>query len=428
MIAKTVEAPVLSEASHKAAFFRQSGWMMMATVGSGVLMMLVHVYSKFIPAEEYSAVGTLIQLLNWMMIPAIGLQTVFAQQTSAAITGPKKRQLAGTFRAVLQMTFCIWLLMLVVTFLFQGRMLSAMKIHNPAALWVTVVVGLMMLWQPIFQGLLQGRQNFLWLGWVAVFNAIGRVVIAGLIVVLLHGWAAGIMTGALIGLVALVTTAAWQNRDLWSAPRDPFAAREWLRRVVPLTLGCGASQFLFSADMMIVQDNFSNTSPYVLGMTLARAIVLFTAPLVAVMFPKIVHSLARDQKSNLLTLTCLGTTALAVMAAIALPIVSPLLIKAISTKENLAIVPLMPLFAWSMVPLAVANVLLNNLMARSRFAAVPWLVLVVVGYWLALLRYHASYEMVVGTLGLFASLFLIVCALFTWVFTGAAKPAVARAE
>ena len=414
--AKPLDLPpgTTTEAQHKATFFRQSGWMMMATVGSGVMMMLVHVYSKYIPEDEYSAVGTLIQLLNWMMIPAIGLQTVFAQQTSAAVTPAQQRQLAGTFHAVLRLTFVIWLVMLGVALGFQGALLKAMKIHNPAALWVTLVVGWMMLWQPIFQGLLQGRQNFLWLGWVAVFNAFGRVVIAGIIVVVFHGWAAGIMTGALIGLVALVASAGWQNRDLFTAPRERFAAREWLGRVVPLTLGCGASQVLFSADMFVVQDHFDNTGPYVLGMTLARAIVLFTAPLVAVMFPKIVRSLAHGQKSNLLLLTCLGTGALAVGAAVALPLVSPLLIKAISTQANLAILPLIPLFAWAMVPLAMANVLLNNLMARSRFTGVPAMVLVAVFYWLGLQRFHGSFDMVARTMGGFNLLFLLVCVVFTW--------------
>jgi len=46
--------------------------------------------------------------------------------------------------------------------------------------------------------------------------------------------------------------------------------------------------------------------------------------------------------------------------------------------------PLVPWFAWGMLPLTLANVLINALLARGRFAVVPWLVLVAIGYGVAL--------------------------------------------
>ncbi len=39
------------------------------------------------------------------------------------------------------------------------------QITNPAGLWVTLLVVLFSLWMPIFWGVLQGKQSFLWLGW-----------------------------------------------------------------------------------------------------------------------------------------------------------------------------------------------------------------------------------------------------------------------
>lgn len=411
----------MTDAQHKSTFFRQSGWMMIATVGSGVLMSMVHVFSKKIPANEYAAMGTLIQLLNWMAIPALGLQMVFAQQTSAVITEHQKRQLVGTMRAVTLGTFCIWLVMVLVTFFERDNFVAMLKLSNPAALWVTVLMALGMLWLPIFQGLLQGRQNFLWLGWLVIFNGIGRVFIAGLIVFVFAGLAAGIMVGALIGTVAALAVALCQTADLWREPSDGFDAGPWLKRVLPLTLGFGASQFLFSADALVVQSYLGNdgaAAPYVFGGTLARAIVLFTGPLAAVMFPKLVHSAARAQKTNIMGLTLIGTAVLSILAAIGLTFTAPLLIRLGSTPDNLSIIPLIPLFAFSMVPLGVANVLLNNLMAHSRFKVVPALVVLVIGYWIALQHHHDSFKAVIQTFGLFTLLFLAICACFTWVIDG----------
>ena len=88
MPAETLESPNMTEASHKSTFFRQSGWMMISAVAGGALMFAVQIFSKkFLSDEEYSAFGALIQVTNWITIPALGLQMVFAQQTAAAVTG-----------------------------------------------------------------------------------------------------------------------------------------------------------------------------------------------------------------------------------------------------------------------------------------------------------------------------------------------------
>jgi O-antigen/teichoic acid export membrane protein len=413
--AKTLETPAMTEAKHKASFFRQSGWMIVTAVGGGALMFLINsLSSKYIPSAEYGALAVLIQVLNWVTIPAIGLQTTFAQQTSAATTDAQRRQLAGTVWAVTRGIFFIWLAMLAVAIAFHAQLKGALHLTDSTSLWLTLTTGLVMLLLPIWQGLLQGRQNFLWLGWAAVFNAIGRLSIAGVIVFLLSRSASAVMVGALIGFAAALAVAVWQNRDFWRQPADRFESRAWLQRVVPLSIGCGVSQFLFSADLIVVTNYLGASADYGFGGTLARAIVLFTAPLVAVMFPKLVHSAARNQKSNLMLLTLLATAALASFAAIGLTLTSSLLIKIFSKPEYVTIVPLVPLFAWSMVPLAVGNVLMNNLMAHSRFKCVPVLAALAVGYWIALQYFHDSFKTVIQVLGVFNLIFLAVCIFFTW--------------
>lgn len=414
-----VESPPMTASSHKSTFFRQSGWMMIATVVGGVFMAFINIFSsKVLPADEYAAFGTLLQMVNWMGIPAVGLQMVFAQQTSAVIEDHQRRQLVGTARAVLTWTFCLWLVMVLVAFAFRFQLIAAFKLSNPVGLWLTVLVGFVMLWFPIFQGLLQGRQNFLWLGWATLFNGVGRVVIGMAIVFFFHGWAAGLMAGVLIGLIAALGTAALQNRDLLSEPSDPFDARGWLKRVVPLTLGLGAGLFLFTADAIVVQNYLGaqgQAAPYIFGGTLARAIVLFTGPLAVVMFPKLVHSAARSQKTNLMGLTLIGTAILSCGAVLGLILTAPLVIKYGSNPANASILPVLPLFAWIMVPFGMANVLLYNLMAHSRFKVVPALVILAAGYWIALQHFHDSFKTVIQTFGLFSVIFLVVCAFFTWV-------------
>lgn len=414
MLETVKELPPINEAQRKLTFFRQSGWMMMATMASGVLMSLMHVFSKYLSESEYSSFGTMLQVMNWISIPVCGLQTAIAQQMSAAVTETQRRQLMGTFWAILKGTFCLWLVLALIAAMGREHFDVTWKISNPASIWLMAAVGLTLLWQPIFLGLLQGRQNFLWYGWTSIFNGVGRICLGGLIVFCLGGWAAGLMVGVLAGQAFLLTIAIWQNRDLYGKSSLPFQARPWLRRMIPFTLGSGVSLFLLSTDVIVVHSHFKDDGPYVFAGTLARAIVIFTSPLAAVMFPKLVVSLVGNQKNNLLTLTLLGTVVLSAMAATGLPWVAPLLIRYGSKPEFVSIMPLMPLFAWSMVPLAAGNVLLGNLMAHSRFQCVPWLVTVAAGYWIALQHLHNSFKMVIEVMGTFNLLYLIVCLIFTW--------------
>src|SRR5437867_3768329 len=80
MPAASVENPPMNQAQHRATFFRQSGWLMVANVAGGVFMWAVHFLSRRIGPEEY---GVFIACLAVAMcIPSIPLQMVVAHQTS----------------------------------------------------------------------------------------------------------------------------------------------------------------------------------------------------------------------------------------------------------------------------------------------------------------------------------------------------------
>jgi len=76
----------------------------------------------------------------------------------------------------------------------------------------------------------------------------------------------------------------------------------------------------------------------------------------------------------------------------------------------------LPWYAMAMVPLAVANVLLSNLLARPASKLVPALCVfgVAVVYMAALTQFHASLVMVLQTMGVCNLLLLATCAWFNW--------------
>jgi O-antigen/teichoic acid export membrane protein len=415
--------------------------MVVATVAGGVFMSAVHVVvNKPMVPSEYAVFSTLLRVFLLMGFPAAGLQVVFAQQAAAAVSERQERMLSQTTRSVLRATFLIWLVVAVIVFLFRNSIVATMKISNPAALWVTLFLGLASLWAPVLKGILQGRQNFAGLGWVLILDGVGRFA-AIVLIVQLGGQAAGGMTGALIGQIVSFSVAAALVWKVIIGPGAPFVWRPWLQRVVPLTFGTGVVLFMANADVIYVQSLFSKEqSPlYMAPAMIGLALVAFTTPMTSVMFPKIVQSAARTEKTNALGQALAATALLGGLAAIACTLLPwlPLRIIYFRNSDYWVSAPLVPWFAWSLLPLILANVLMGNLLARERFRVVPWALLVALGYGAALAALKGritaltgaevfqGYKIVIGTLGAFSWLLLLVAVWCTFSRKTCAQPAAA---
>jgi len=416
MLTEAEATPEMTKPADKShgSFFRQSGWLMFANVASGALMYGVHFFSKVIPEHEYASFGSLLALT--MCIPIMPLQMVFAQQAAAALATGRQRQLAGMFRRAWLGVTLVWGLGAIVMSFSQDQLAASWKLSNPAALWVTLLVILAAAWLPMFLGLLQGKQDFFTFGWTMILNGIGRVGAVALIVLVLGGYAAGIMTGAFVGLIAAVALALWQTREIWSGPSEPFDPRALLGQIVPLTLGFGACQFLMAADTMFVTAYLKDdTQCYVAAGTLSRALVWAVGPLTAVMFPRVVASAVRSEKSNVFGLTLVCTAALAILGVVCLWLLGPWVVRLMAKPSYVEVTThLLPWYAGAMVPLCLANVLASNLLGKSQFAVVLPMVLLAVAYGVTLHFVHGSFQQVLQLLGLFNLGLLAICAFFTF--------------
>src|SRR2546423_725628 len=187
--------PPAQPAADKQSFFRQGSWMMITSVAAGVFMFAVHFFSDAVGKEEYGIFGTLLSMLANISIPGLGLQMIFAQQTAAALSGEQNRRLTGAMRGVLLWTLLIWIGTAAGAAIIHRQILNTLHISG-AALLVTVMLALITMWKPVFYGVLQGKQNFLWLGWASILAGVGRLSAVAIIVKVLGGRAAGMMTGA----------------------------------------------------------------------------------------------------------------------------------------------------------------------------------------------------------------------------------------
>ncbi len=404
--------------------------MVIATFIGGIFMAFVQTAAARMPPTEYNTFNALLRLLIILGgVPSAALQTIFAQQAAAAITGEKERGLAAATRALLKITGLFWLANALWLWLFTGWVCQALRIADPQALRLTSLIVLCTLWLPILKGLLQGQHRFAPLGWLQMCEGVGRLGIIILAVVLLKGRATSGVFAVFAGQIVTVLVAGWLTRQVWLhlAPAK-FQWKQWLRRGGPLTMGMGAVMLISSIDALFVNSLFFEhfqVNLYLGAMLTGYAIIQFIAPITSVMFPKIVRSMARAEKTDALTLTLLLTAAFACLAAAGCTVFPklPLQVLFFRNPERVQAFPLVPWFAWSLMPLTLANVLIQNLLARERFAATPWLMVVPIIYGLTLMALapalvrmpiFVAFKCVVQTIGCFSLLLFAVAAWFTW--------------
>ncbi len=415
----TLEEPPSTQTqanADKRAFFRQSGWMMFASLAGGVFMFAVHFFSDKIGDAEYGIFGTLLSMLYFIGIPAVSFQMVFTRQTAFAMTESQQRGLKRTVRTVGLWVLVLWVALAGGTLLCQHVILKAFQI-SMAALWVTIGIAAVTMFKPIFFGVVQGKQDFFWLGWASILSGVGRFTLVAIFVLLFKGGAAAVMFGALCGELVGLLVGIGRSREMWTGPSEAIDWRHWLAKMAPLTLGFAAFQFIYTADPMFARLflDKTQTGGYVAANTLSRALVLFTGQLALVMFPKLVRSAASAQKTDMFKITLLSTAVLAALGALFISYLLPIGLRLFFKQSFVTGIPLLPPFAASMAVLTVANVLINNLLAHEKFQVVPWLVTVAVAYALTvILKFHQTAGQIIYTLGAFSLLLAGMALFFTW--------------
>ncbi len=333
---------------------------------------------------EFATFGALLDWLILLGIPAAGLQAVFAQLASGAVDTDRQRQLRTTIRTVLLVVVAAWSAVACGAWIGRSRLLSTFQIANPWALAFTLGTVLIGLVYPVFAGLLQGGQKFLWLGNAAITSGAGRLAGVTLAVVVLGHLAAGAMAGVMLGSLAALTITIVSSRPTWWGPSMASRDWSWVRPCLALTLGLAAGNVMLAADSTFVQSAFTGQERafYVAAGKVGRALVFLTMPLALVLFPRVAKSAATGQPTAALRLA-LGATLGTGLAAALFGSAFPKLTIQVLYFGNPVFLPaaeLVPLFCWCMLPLTAAYTLVNNILARKRFAAVPWLLLVAAGY------------------------------------------------
>lgn len=416
-------------------FFKASGWLVIATTLGGVGMFLVQVVAvEWLEAEEYGLMNTLFQTLNLAMIPALGLQTVFAQQAASAFSPAEKLATFKAAKNVLRAITGLWSILALIFLFSQNYWSSLIKAPSTLPLWLTLGAALPQLCLPVWMGVLQGQQSFFWLGNGVILNGFGRFFSACALVGLLSWGVSGAVGAALAGFLVSSFLCYFSVKRPSERDKKSFDWGNWAKKILPLTLGLGSSTFFLGYDMIVVRIHFEEalTGYYGAAGLCGRGLVIFTIPIAQVMFPMIVKLSSKKEKtSGIVKQTFLITAGLAVVVSLLVTLGSWILSISLNgswdwglsvinnlnaeQKMKLKYISLLaPYFCWAMTPLCLANVLINHLIAMKAYRHLWMLVSVAVIYGCALMFWPAdSLKGIILEIGIFSTALLLTSAFAT---------------
>jgi hypothetical protein len=411
----------------ESGFLRQSSWMVVSTFTGGFLMLLVQTVAQKM-GQDYSSFVSLLRLLISIGIPTVALQAIIARQAAAVTDEAGRQRLIATVRSLLVGTFTLWVICAIAVLVLIRPLSRHLNVSNPVAFYFLLAICLVGLWIPVAKGLLQGLHEFFGLGWVAICDGVGRFSVMLVVVLVFGGKVASAMFAVLIGQVLAISIGARLTRSIWNArPKVAFNWKPWLREYLPVTLGMGTVTLMTVIDMLFVEAVFPDKQQknlYSGAMLTGFAIIQFIAPVALVMFARVAKSSARAERGDSLGMTLKATFLFGVLAGIGCTILPqlPLRVMYFHSPEMWKAAPLVPWFAWALLPWTMANVLVQNILAQGRFKAVLWLVLVPPIYAVAL-RLQAStlltlkpfdgFIHVIVTLGLSNTALCLVAAWFS---------------
>lgn len=365
---------------------------------------------------EFGVMNTMLSIFGLFTMPAMALQLSIARQTAIFDERGDADSIAAMLqRAARRLAFvsaAIVLAMLALSPWLKGYL----KLDGYAPIWVTIGLGVVAVVSPLVNGALQGLKRF---GWLSISGMLAPLIRIGVGVELVAiGWrASGALLGTFVGNVVLlgiasVVLAAYFRRRVAFRDMDTGVVYRYLG---PTLVSLIAYAALVNIDLVVVKHYFSDeqAAQYSGATLFGRAIGWLMAPLCTVLFPHVWDETKSSANRALLLKFLLAAIALSVGGALVCTLGSGLLTTLLLGRTEETVAGLIRICVWAMLPIGVASLFLNFVMARGRYGFLAALVALVLLYLLAFAIWHDTFEhilMVVAGFGMAALVLFVVVA------------------
>ena len=369
-------------------------------LGSLVVLGLAASYQflsgRLLGPRDYASVAAVFSLFSVLLVPGLMVSMVASRSAAAFVATSSADELRLFFRRL--SSILVWSsLGAGFLFLLLSPLIARFLLVPPQTVAALTPAVLFILLAAINRGVLQGEQRFLSLSAVQTLDAFSRAVLAVVVIELGFG-ANGAILAVGAGIVVSYAASFWPLRRVATGHRAlRFDAQPVVRFAGPAAVAVAGTTLLASSDVLLVKHYLSaeQAGLYASVATLGRVVLMVTASISAVMFPRVtaLEHLGRPS-TRTLTLSAVAMVAVASVAVIGLALAPSLALMPFGPQFTTA-GPYLPIYGIGMAALALASLLVTYLLARHDHRFVPVIVLVVLLEVVLISAFHASIWQVV---------------------------------
>ncbi|MCF7817837.1 MAG: glycosyltransferase [Kiritimatiellales bacterium] len=246
------------------------------------------VVGRTLPGTEYALLATFLALFAIVARPLGTLSTGINHYASLLAKEGHQGVVGRLLIKWILLTGGASVVMAGVCLLFVNQIAAFFHLERMAPVIVSAAALPAIFIAPVLGGVLQGLQRFHWTSIASISNALGRVVLGGLLVTLLYpacGWAlaghvGGMYLAVLVSLVALFPLL--RNRESDGSPIPSM--RFYLMQCFFIQVGAAV---LMTGDVVLVKHYLPGNTDFAYAATLGRMVAFIAAAVAMAMFPKV---------------------------------------------------------------------------------------------------------------------------------------------
>jgi dolichol-phosphate mannosyltransferase len=371
------------------------------------------IVGRILPAKEYALLATFLALFIILARPLGTLSTGINHYTSLLVKEGRPGVAGRLLTKWMLLTGGSSIVLSAVCILFAGRIAAFFHLGRVAPVIVSAAALPAIFVAPVLGGVLQGLQQFLWTSVAGISNALGRVLLGGLLVTLLFpacGWAlaghvGGMYLAMFVSLAALIPLLKKRESGGGAVP----SMRLYLLQCFFIQVSIA---ILMTGDVVIVKHFLPENTDFAYAATLGRIVAFMAAAVAMAMFPKVTSTsggFSKNQRSVYLR-SQLYTTCI-IAASLALCILFPAPMLRILFKITQPGAEILGYTRWMALVMAISTLLNINvflLMAQRRFRLLGITLFSAALYLVGVYFYHDSACHIIAFAGLANVLALVV--------------------
>lgn len=388
---------------------------MFLTQAAGVSNVAFHLLAgRLLTREQYGILATMLNLVFVLLMPLQAVQNTLAHFTARLLHEGRRDAIRAMARLWSFRLLAAAVVLLVVTAAGRGPMGAFFRMQNTTPLLLTAAAMLPSLVLPVFVGVQQGAQRFIWMSVAAQGWGLVRLVLLGLLLWLAGRHASWGIVAHGLAVACSLAVGVWGMLRVSGPPSAAPAAAPRGDRYFGLTLlSLGGFSMLMYGDTALVKHFFpaaADYGSYAQASTIGRTVLFLALPVASAMFPKVVSTRhagsdrrAVLRQSVLLQLAVVAASCAACVGS-AKWILWGLFGAGAVTPQSVHLVRMLTV---AMAPLSLTFLLMNYGLAQGRFASVAPLVASAAAYVGGVCFFHDSLQTVALVLGAACALALV---------------------